>query len=154
MPAKMMRSELPTIDEFDSCACHELRKVTRRVTQMYDRTLEPVGLTGTQFSVLANLEERTDLSVGELASRLVMDPSTLTRVLRPLERQGYVEIVGLREDRRRRVAILTKLGRKVFVEAVPLWRHAQTQLVDVLGKQQYRALQTSLANALSRLTHL
>jgi len=141
-------------DYFASCACHELRKVTRKVTQLYDRTLERVGLTGTQFSVLTNLEAKADLSVGELATRLVMDPTTLTRILRPLERQGYVEMVELREDRRRRIALLTKLGRKKLADALPLWRRAQSQLVKVLGKSQYVELQRSLAGTLSRLSDL
>ena len=36
-----------------TCACFNLRKAARAVTQLYDEVLAPSGLRGTQFSVLA-----------------------------------------------------------------------------------------------------
>jgi DNA-binding MarR family transcriptional regulator len=47
-------------------------------------------LTVTQYSVLGHLVTFDGISIGELAEKLVMDPTTLTRNLRPLEREGLV----------------------------------------------------------------
>ena len=146
-----MTQDPAPLEETTGCACLRLRKVTRRVTQLYDHALSPAGLTGPQFSVLAHLKGATDLSIGELAERMVMDPTTLTRALRPLERDGLVAVVPGEHDRRRRVIMLTAAGRAAFRQAVPLWREAQRELARVLGRDGFRSLVSSLDFSLGRL---
>jgi hypothetical protein len=41
--------------EVMGCTCLRLRKTTRRVTQLFDRCLDPVGITSSQIGLLANL---------------------------------------------------------------------------------------------------
>lgn len=133
------------------CTCGRLRKLSRAVTQIYDRLLEPSGLTIQQFGMLAPLNQRGDMSIGALADRLVNDATTLTRSLRPLERDGYIKIATARDDRRRRVVSITPKGKKVFLAALPMWREAQEQVADTLGDQLYEALNCSLADSLKEL---
>jgi len=135
-----------------ACTCARLRKVTRRVTQIYDQALTPAGLTITQFGLIACLAARGEVSIGELAEESVMDPTTLTRTLRPLERRKLIKITAAREDRRRRSVALTETGRAVFRDAVPLWRKAGTELGDVLGTRGRAGLDQSLEAALAHLT--
>jgi len=137
--------------ELAACACLKLRKVTRKVTQIYERTLEPVGLGASQFGVLAHLAARPRYTIGGLAAALMMDPTTLTRVLRPLERDGLVELVAAADDRRRREVAMTARGRSTFLGALPLWRQAQASVAGLLGEAQMNDLQRSLSGALSRL---
>ena len=144
-------SDPASVEELTGCTCLQLRKLTRKVTQIYDLALEGVGLTSTQFSVLAYLSLKTDLSMAELAGRLLMDPTTLTRVLRPLEREGDVEVLSSREDRRRRAVVITKKGRRRFAAALPLWRQAQTDVRALLGRQNLGALNAALSTSLSRI---
>jgi DNA-binding MarR family transcriptional regulator len=141
----------PRFDEPPGCACLQLRKVTRKVTQMYDRALEPAGLTTAQFSALSFINRTPDASVGDVAARLVMDPTTATRLLRPLMREKLVELAPSREDKRRRAIRLTPKGRKKFEAALPLWRAAQRNLGETLGKAQFRALWETLQSSLDRL---
>ena len=70
------------------CTAARVRKASRRVTQIYDRHLAPFDLTIAQFGLLAQLREVSGASVGELADRMIMDATTLSRNLRPLERRG------------------------------------------------------------------
>src|SRR5262245_65156445 len=107
------------------CTCLRLRKAARRVSQIYDQHLEPFGLTVTQYGVLGHLATFDGISIGELAEKLVMDPTTLTRNLRPLQRQGFVAIKPDRRDRRTRALSLTVPGRKAFERAKPGWVRAQ-----------------------------
>ena len=58
------------------------------MTQIYDRHLEPTGLTITQYGLLSHLRSLDGVSIGALAERLVMDPTTLTRTLGPLVTAG------------------------------------------------------------------
>ena len=135
-----------------TCTCARLRKVTRRVTQIYDQALAPLDLTITQFGLLANLAAYGDVSIGALADEMVMDPTSLTRTLRPLERRKLIRVATARDDRRRRNVALSDAGRAAFREAVPLWRKAGAQLGEVLGTRGHATLDQSLAAALAHLT--
>ena len=106
------------------CTCSRLRKVSRRVSQIYDRSLEASGLTVTQYALLAHLVAFDGISIGELAEKMVMDPTALTRSLRPLERRGLVTLKSSRSDRRVRSLHLTASGRRAFDEAKPAWARA------------------------------
>ena len=74
------------------CTCAHLRRTARRLTQAYDKALRPSGLRLTQYSVIANVVRANGLSVTDLAARLSMDRTTLTRNLRPLEAAGFIRI--------------------------------------------------------------
>jgi DNA-binding MarR family transcriptional regulator len=139
------------VTDLGDCACLRLRKITRRVTQLFDHFLEPSGLTTTQFSLLGFIDCQDRIAIGELAAMLITDPTTLTRNLRPLERLGYVEIVPDPKDRRRRTIALTAKGQTVLREATPLWRQAQARVVALVGEQRSTALKASLDQALERL---
>jgi DNA-binding MarR family transcriptional regulator len=133
------------------CTCLRLRKATRRITQLYDAFLAPSGLTAAQFGLLATVNARDGLSIGELADRMVMDPTTLTRNLRPLQKRGLVRIVAASDDRRRRSVAATARGRAAFQKAVPMWQAAQERLEAVLGATEIQRLNAALDESLATL---
>jgi DNA-binding MarR family transcriptional regulator len=141
----------PSPEQVSACVGFRLRKLTRRVSQIYDQMLAPLDLTGTQFSLLSSLGTNSDISIGALADRMMMDPTTLTRVLRPLERRRLVSVVTTREDRRRRNVVLTAGGHTTLREAVPLWRKAQARIAELMGERGFDALDTSLNLSLKQL---
>jgi DNA-binding MarR family transcriptional regulator len=117
-----------------SCACMRVRQASRIITQMYDHMFEPIGLTGSQFSVLVAIgASPKGVSVGALAKRLVMDRTTLTRNLAPLERDGRVTTVADALDARSRQIALSPKGTKVLKAAFPRWQKAQKELERALG---------------------
>src|SRR3546814_8881467 len=67
------------------CTCAVLRRATRRLTQVYDEGMRPSGLKLTQYSVLNILAQAENPSITDLADRLMMDRTTLTRNLGPLD---------------------------------------------------------------------
>jgi DNA-binding MarR family transcriptional regulator len=129
-----------------------LRKASRRVSQIYDRSLEAAGMTVTQYGVLGHLATFDGISIGALAEKLIMDPTTLTRNLHPLERQGLVAIKPDRRDRRSRCLHLTAAGRKAFDNAKPAWARAQRHVEQALGELETRALNAALDHVLEKLT--
>ena len=74
-----------------------------------------------------------------IARALVMDRSTLTRNLRPLERAGLVKAAGS-EDRRSRFVRLTPHGRDRLTAAFPLWEQAQHQVVRRIGGSRWHGI--------------
>jgi DNA-binding MarR family transcriptional regulator len=129
------------------CTCAALRRATRRLTQAYDLALKPAGLRLTQYSVLANLSRTGGLSITDLAQRLAMDRTTLTRNLRPLERAGWVRIAP-GPDRRSRAVEITDQGRRVFEAAQPLWQDAERAFRSSLGRENAAALRRLLDAAM------
>jgi DNA-binding MarR family transcriptional regulator len=132
------------------CTAMRLRKAARRVTQIYDRHLEAAGLTITQFGVLASLLSAERITIGALADQLLMDPTTLTRNLQPLQRQGLVVIEPDRRDRRVRWVSLSDAGRQALDNARPAWRDAQNHVRKLIGENETAALHDTLDYVLER----
>ena len=133
------------------CVCSRLRKASRRVSQIYDHHLQPHGLTITQYALLANISATPGVSIGALAERLIMDPTTLTRNLRPLERRDYLTLTPDPEDRRSRRLNLTEQGRAVLKNARPAWVEAQTSIENAVGLTETPVLNAALDHLLERL---
>jgi DNA-binding MarR family transcriptional regulator len=140
---------IPTTASF-GCTCLRLRKAARRITQIYDGYVEPFGLTITQFGLLAHLRVLDGIAVGALAEKLVMDPTTLTRNLRPLERKGLVLLAPDPADRRARSLHLTEKGRNLLREARPAWARAQRHVEEVFGTRSTGALNAALDRMLEK----
>lgn len=118
------------------CCCFGLRKATRAITQFYDRYLEPAGIRATQFTLLLTLSSATGKTLTEMAEGLVMDRTTLTRNLKPLEKAGFITTMKL-ADKRSKGYVLTDAGRQAIEKGVPLWKTAQQHVVGKLGDERY-----------------
>ena len=122
-----------------ACACGRLRRAARALTQLYDDAMEPAGVRVTQFSLLRTLAASGTLRISELANRLLLDRTALSRNLDPLVEQGYVDI-RRGNDARTREAALTKKGIAAVKAATPYWAHAQKEVVARLGRERLDAL--------------
>ncbi len=140
MMKTITQSTLSTLAEkTPECTCFNLRKAARAVTQYYDEVLKPSGLRATQFTLLVAAHNAGPITINRLAERLVMDRTTLTRNLKPLERQRLIQIVS-GEDRRTRAVTLTERGHEVLAQALPLWEQAQVEVVGGLGRERWSDL--------------
>jgi DNA-binding MarR family transcriptional regulator len=128
-----------------TCGSFSLRKAARSVSQLYDAYLQPCGLRSTQLALLTMLAAEGELSNARLARMLVVSPSTLSRNLGPLQRDGLVEKAGRRG--RGNLLRLTPRGERALVEAVPLWRAAQAKFTELVGDREWSELNGRLAEA-------
>lgn len=126
------------------CACANIRRADRVITQFYDEVLAPSGLYTTQFTLLATLAEAAPVTVNKLAEIMVMDRTTLTRNLGPLTKQHLVKI-ETGTDRRMRLVQLTSEGEQALGRAWPLWQEAQARIEGALGRERFDGLLTELS---------
>jgi len=131
--------------------CLRLRKASRRVTQIYDRHLDPLGLTVTQYGLLGHLRALDGVTVGALAELLVMDPTTLSRSLKPLENKGLVASTADQHDGRARRLHITEKGASAYVAAKPAWQQAQIEIAKALGAAGNQQLAETLEHLLTQL---
>ncbi len=114
-----------------------LLSVECRLRERLDRELrEGAGLTLGEYEVLVHLSEAPDaaLRMSELAGRLLLSRSGLTRRVDGLVRQGLVARKPCDDDGRGAMAALTPLGLEQLEHAAPLHvRGVRRYLFDPLS---------------------
>lgn len=131
-----------------ACPGWNSRLAARRISQFLDRALADSGLSAAQLGLMAQIAAAADDTLGGLARRSGLDPSTLSRNLRTLESAGLVEIAAVERDLRRRAVWLTETGARRLEAALPLWQAAYAALAERLPPD----LAQQLAAASERLT--
>jgi DNA-binding MarR family transcriptional regulator len=114
-----------------ACLCLHVQRAARALARHFDDVFRPVDLTSGQFSLLMSLNRPGPTmapTIGETASFLAMDRTTLTAALKPLERRKLVAVKPDRDDRRSRRLELTPAGRSVLAKAYPLWCAAHGEI--------------------------
>ena len=133
------------------CTHFQLRQLMRRVGLLYDAELAAVGLKTTQYSLLSNLLRLGPVRPGDLAQAMTLEPSTLTRNLKPLIAAGWV-VQAPGADGRSRTVSLTPAGAAKREQAKQCWSRAQDQLNKALGEQRVAALHGLIQEALPLLS--
>jgi DNA-binding MarR family transcriptional regulator len=132
------------------CTNLKLRQLMRRVAQRYDAEVGQVGLKGTQYSLLSYVVRLGPIRPVDLAARMNVDASTLSRNLRPLVAAGWVTLEA-GEDARSRLVQATDAGREKRAEAQRRWRVAQEGVNAALGPQRVIALHALIDEAMEAL---
>jgi len=127
-----------------NCLCRKLRVASRKVTRIYDDAFRECGITPTQFTLMAVALRAQNVSLSKLADILGMERTTLIRNLKPLERNGLIE-VSSEGYRRVKSVELSNKGIETLSEALPLWRKAQGRLKQKIGDDVWAQLQSDLA---------
>lgn len=141
----MAQSQIPNLP----CLGSTVRRASRSLTQLYEQALRPLGLRGTQFTILQFLSLAGEVSQGRMGEMLAMDSTTLTRTLEIMLEHGWVaerrgdperSDAKQREDRRQRYVRLAKAGKAQLDRALPVWEKVQSQLQRELGEQSWKDL--------------
>ncbi len=132
------------------CTNLKPRQLGRMVTRHYDRHLAAVGLKNTQYALLSHVVKLGPIRPGDLARRMQMDASTLTRNLQPMVAKGWLQ-VGEGEDARSRLVIATAQGHAKRTEGQRAWKAAQLALNGLLGPEQVSALHALLDASIQAL---
>lgn len=102
-------------------------------------------LKGTKFSLLSHIAAAGAPTLKTLAEAMVMDLSALGHTLKPLQRDGWVELVPDENDRRAKRVRLTASGTAKQQEMVARWRTAQDRFDKAFGKERAGELRRTLA---------
>ncbi|MGE8212835.1 MarR family winged helix-turn-helix transcriptional regulator [Stenotrophomonas sp.] len=129
------------MDAPSPCTCFQLRRATRRVSQLYDRHLAAAGLSLNAYSILRRSSQPRPL--GELADALGMDRTTLTRNLKPLLEAGLLSAAPGQDSRQRQLQI-TGAGKRRLHKAFPLWQQAQQEVEALFGSTRINNLNQQL----------
>jgi DNA-binding MarR family transcriptional regulator len=121
-----------TLQVRDSCLCLHVQRAARALARRFDEAMRPLGLTNGQFSLMMSLNRPEPPGMAAVASLLGMDRTTLTAVLKALQRRGLVKVTADPADGRARLMTLTAKGRRLLARAVPVWRNTHTAVEALL----------------------
>ncbi len=125
--------------EYELCLAHALRRADRVISQLYNEHLAPLGLRVTQFSVLRALDLMGKTTAAQLREALVLEQATISRALKPLIRDGYIQVEPGVDGREKQLS-LSKQGKQLYNKALVPWQQAQEKLQAKLGKQSAKDL--------------
>ena len=126
------------------CPGFQARATARAVTRFFNVCFKPLGLTAEQFSLLVGIGAAEGTTLVDLANGAGIDPTTLSRNLRNLEARRLVRSKGGRGRLGKQVRLTTS-GRKLIVDALPLWSLAKAELSSRLGGEKLRSASKLMA---------
>lgn len=121
-----------------NCVCRNLRMTTRVTTQHFDKIFQTVGLTAPQFSLLAEITASENIAISELAEKMLMDQTTVTRNIEILRKKGYVNVRTDDNDSRKRCISISKIGEEKLNEAIPVWNNVQSLIEKEIGTEKFK----------------
>lgn len=134
---------------FGDCVCFNLRRMSRVVTQFYERRLGTSGLRFTQTPILARLAAGP-VKMAELSEWLALERTALLRTLQPLIEAGYVERQPAESGRGWEFSA-TAAGRQRLAELQPEWEKVQSEVVAAFGGAKWRDLLATMGAAAEKL---
>lgn len=137
-----MKPNLPADESI--CTNAAMRRAVRRLGQLYDDAIEPIGLKATQLGLLSQISRMDRPTLRALAANLVMDLSALSHTLKPLIRDGYVSLSPHAQDKRAKVVSLTQTGEQKLAEGAERWLTAHQRFEQLVGADQARELRRML----------
>lgn len=127
-----------------SCANGSVRRASRRLGQIYDEAFTDCGLKATQYSLLSQIARSGQPKMRDLAQALVMDLSALGHTLKPLVRDGLVELQVDETDRRSRRVLLTQAGQEKYAQARKVSERVQQVFDKTFGVEETVKLRQAL----------
>lgn len=132
------------------CTGFNLKRATRAVQSMFDDAFKPVGLEGTQYTVMSHIFVAGPITLSKLADLMDVDRTTLARNLAPLEKRGLIEIKP-GTDRRAKLINITGSGKEVLSQAYPLWKETQEKIKTALGMENWESMISNLNGLVANL---
>ena len=128
--------------------------VSRMLRTVYDRRVEPLGLTRALWRVLARISRHEGCTQTELAAELEIEKPTLGRLVDRLEGNGWVERHPDKQDARTKRVFLTQQAHPVLDEMYSLADDVLGAAISGLSKSQIVHLMESLLHVKSNLADL
>jgi len=122
------------------------RQASRALGRIFDEALRPLGLHLSQLPLLcaAAMAGEAGAPINALARGIVIDPTTLTRNIRPLEKAGLLRVARSPQDKRTRMVFLTRAGERMLERTFPAWQRALKEANAAFGEKRIGEMRTHL----------
>lgn len=136
----------PNLDKNPGFLFRRMQQVS--VSLFLDR-LREFGITPLQYTILRIIRAQPGIDQISVASRAILDTSTVKDIVARLETKGLVKRKTGEQDRRTRSGSLTRAGDKLLAAAEQEVRRAQKELLAPLPTQEQAILMRLLRTLLA-----
>jgi DNA-binding MarR family transcriptional regulator len=128
------------------CPALRVRQASRVLAKLFDDELSPLGVHSSQLPVLAAvaLFGVPGATMSKLAQAVLMDRTTLTRSIRPLERAGLLRVARSPGDARTKIVVITRSGEGMIEAIFPVWERVAKKIKRSLGAEMLMDLRGRL----------
>lgn len=126
----------------ETCLMGRTRYLARVLSGIYDEELRPFGMQASQITSLAVIARAGPVRRSDIGLWLHLDSSTLTRNVRVMLGNGWIEEVDDGEDGRGRPLRITPSGLDLLTRLGPAWGRAQARAARLLGAEGQAAVMT------------
>lgn len=116
------------------CLMGRIRMLNRVVTGVFDDQLRPFGIKANQLNLLVVIAKLGPIRRADIGRYIHVDPSTLTRNLKVMAANGWIEDVIVNEDERGLPVRATQQGLSLLEALEPAWSRAQAAARKLLGE--------------------
>ncbi len=127
------------------CVVQNMRRASRLISRRYEEALRPVNLTSSQFTILQSLNGRKGIPLGLMAEILGFEQTTLSRLLKPLEKRGLLIVQKNPKDRRQKIASITNTGENLFAEAKIHWQREHDESLARMKQDDWLMMQSVMS---------
>ncbi len=147
-------TDAPTLP-LDGQLCFSIYSTALAIQRVYKPMLDGLGVTYTQYLVLSTLWEKDGLTIGAIAERLALEPSTITPAVKRLEAAGFLSRRRSTSDERLVEVHLTQKGRELHPRTGcltdALLRHSGLDVPQIIElNHRVQALRQGMREATSR----
>ena len=132
------------------CVMMRARLISRVVTSIYDDEFRAFGINSPQFALLVVMSAMGPASRAEIGRFHHQERSTLTRNLKIMLSEGWIEEISEGTSGRARPVGLTDSGRKLLATVAPAWQNAQERTTALLGTKGTGAI-TEIADGILKV---
>lgn len=146
-------TDAPTLP-LDGQLCFSIYSASLAIQRVYKPMLDAMGVTYTQYLVLSALWEKDGLTIGAIAERLALEPSTITPAVKRLEAAGFLSRQRSTVDERLVAVHLSEKGRELHPRTGcltdALLRHSGFEVPQMIAlNKAVQALRQGMRRALS-----
>lgn len=142
--AKAQKTKDPAEIIANGCIVVRLRMLNRVVSRVYDEALRPHGLKASQLNLLVAVSRQGQSRPKDLAARLQLERSTLSRNVERMVERGWLTIGRGDDDGRSHCVTITARGRRLLRDLLPDWRRAQRAAEKLLGDDTVSSLRSTV----------
>ncbi len=128
------------------CFCTDLRRASRKLTEVYDAALATFDINIAQYFLLRTIADHQPVSLTQLGALVDLDRSTIGRNVKVLENRELTDITTDAGDQRERVVSLTSDGKTLLRRATPAWDRCQNSVIEQIGAKKIEAMRAMLAD--------
>ena len=138
--------------DIESCVCFINSKTSKKMADVFNERLIPLGVTRVQWMAMYYLLKYGDMSQKELGERMDIKESTVARLLDRMEEENLIKRTNSKEDRRVKYIKLTVMGREKIEELLPEGQKMSEFFSIGITEEEMRVFKTVLQKFIENIS--